>query len=134
MEQPDLGWTTNVEVSKVTDGDTVKVKFSREIDVRLSNYNAPEIRRPASDYERKQGRIHKSYLQELVDGGQCVLFIETSGKDRVKDIFCIGSRAVGNIFVDGKDVGDLMKEKFFEDCSICKLSIRKDLMNEHLCQ
>lgn len=115
MKQPELGWTTPVEISKVTDGDTIKILVTREIEIRLTDiegtFDAPETWRPKSEEERIEGQKYTDRLKEIVEEGtDFVLHIPTGKRGRLKDIFCIGTRAVGMLFVDGVDVVEELKK------------------------
>lgn len=113
MKQPKIGWCTKVTPKDVIDGDTIKVEIRREITVRITDdkgkFNTPEIRKPASDEEIKLGIEATEYLQYLLDNSdEVVLFIPGSKEDEIRDIFSIGARAVGMVFVDGKDVTEML--------------------------
>jgi hypothetical protein len=120
MEQPDLGWTTSVKVVRVIDGDTVEVSVTKTFMVRLQDdddeFNAPEIRRPASDEERKCGQECKRYLYNLLfdttsglgmfddyPKDNVVLHIDTKESGKMASLFTF-TRIKGHLFVDGKDV------------------------------
>ena len=129
MEQPSLGWTTPVEIVKVIDGDTVRIRIVREVDVRITDdegtFDTPETWRPKSAEEKVLGLAATSFMKQLLFkwtvgwtkirtyGSQrdnIVLHVPTDERGRVKDIFSIGARVVGHLFVDGVDVTDEMKK------------------------
>lgn len=117
MQNPRLGWATVVKVVDVIDGDTIKIKIEKEINVRITDdegtFNTPETRRPADDEERDKGKEATDYLSKLIFAGgndKVVLFIPTDGSNKISDIFSIGSRLVGHIFINGVDVTKLMTE------------------------
>jgi endonuclease YncB( thermonuclease family) len=112
MQQPDLGLTTKVELISVVDGDTIRVKMVREIDVRITDdqgtFNTPETRKPHSEEEREKGLEAKAYLTKLLtDADDIVLFVPASDDGQLKDLMTLG-RVVGHVFANKKDVTDLM--------------------------
>jgi endonuclease YncB( thermonuclease family) len=109
MNQPPIGYTTEVELVKVIDGDTLRVKIEKEFVVRLQDFNAPETRKPAQEEEIKEGFKYKKCLQDIVENKKLVLFVP--GHDNIAEIFSIGARLIGNIYVDGTNVVDLIKER-----------------------
>lgn len=115
MKQPELGWTTPVQIKRVIDGDTVKIVISREVDVRLTDeegtFDAPETYRPSSKAEELEGIKYTLKLKDILEtADEIVLFIPTDERGRVKDIFSIGSRVVGHLFADGVDVVEELKK------------------------
>lgn len=111
MNQPPLGYTTNVELIEVIDGDTIKVKIEKELTVRLKDFNAPEIRKPASKEEIAKGIEYKEFLINLLKNKNIVLFVPSDGSDIISHLFSIGSRVVGSIFIEGKNVVEILREK-----------------------
>ena len=126
MDQPDLGWTTPVKVVRVLDGDTVEVSVTKTFMVRLQDdddeFNTPEIRRPASDEERKRGRECKRFLYNLLfdltsgldmfddyPKDDVVLHIDTKESGKMAGLFTF-TRIKGHLFVGGIDVTEKMNE------------------------
>lgn len=121
MKKPNTGWTTTAKVSDVVDGDTIKVILQKEIVIRITDdegkFNTPETRKPASDEEIKLGKEAKEFLYQLIfsDGNDTVtVHIPTDGENHLVDVFSIGSRVVGHVFVNDDDVTDLMKKAGFD--------------------
>jgi endonuclease YncB( thermonuclease family) len=121
--EPQPGWITVGEIVAVKDGDTVKVRITREIDVRLLGCWADESRRDPrikSDIDREAAKLRgiaaKEHLRRVALGKQCVLMIptQTDGEDNtttdVGDVFSL-SRALGRVWVDGKDLSELQVER-----------------------
>ena len=130
VKQPPTGWTTPVKLVKVIDGDTIRVKFERELDIRITDddetFDTPEVR-GVDDEEKAEGRAATTALQMILAGKLIHIHVPTDDRSRVKDIFSIGSRAVGHVFVDGEDVTDKMTELGYN-----KSKIEFDLAEELL--
>ena len=121
-KEPQPGWTTVGEVVAVKDGDTVKVRITREIDVRLLGCWAAESRRDPrikSDIDKEAAKLRgiaaKEHLTRVALGKRCVLMIPTqTDKDDttsdIGDVFSL-SRALGRVWVDGKDLSELQVER-----------------------
>ena len=123
QQEPQPGWTTIGEVVAVPDGDTVKVRITREIDVRLLGVWAPESRRDPrikSDIDRDAAKLRgiaaKEHLTRVALGKRCTLMIPAHTDDEddtasdVGDVFSL-SRALGRVWVDGKDLSELQVER-----------------------
>ena len=64
MKQPPNGWTTEVEVKRVYDGDTLIVDVHRTLTVRLKDCWCSEIRTRDKD-EKKKGIAARNHLREI---------------------------------------------------------------------
>lgn len=109
MKTPPLGYTTPVKLVRVIDGDTIKVRLEKEFIVRLKDFNAPEIRKPASDEEIAKGKECKNLLNSLLPY-ELILFIPISKDNDIGDVFSIGSRVIGDIFVDNINIVEILKD------------------------
>ena len=120
--EPQPGWTTVGEVVAVKDGDTVKVRITREIDVRLLDCWSAESRRDPrikshidQDAAKLRGIAAKEHLTRIALGKRCTLTIPTHTDDEettsdVGDVFSL-SRALGRVWVDGQDLSELQVER-----------------------
>ena len=119
MEQPPKGWTTEVVIKKVYDGDTITVDVKRTLTVRLMDCWCPEIRTRNRD-EKKKGIAARDHLKEALvveennkdtekEYTEAVLYIPADEDSELKDIFTFG-RVLGYIFVDGKNISEMMVE------------------------
>tara|TARA_B100000749_G_C18302729_1_gene413309 strand:- start:196 stop:639 length:444 start_codon:yes stop_codon:yes gene_type:complete len=119
MKQPPNGWTTEVEIKRVYDGDTLIVDVHRTLTVRLKDCWCSEIRTRDKE-EKKKGIAARNHLREILleekneDTGKleyikAVLHIPASEDSELKDVFTFG-RVLGHIFIDGKDVSEIMIE------------------------
>jgi len=119
MKQPANGWTTEVEIKRVYDGDTLIVDVRRILTVRLKDCWCSEIRTRNKD-EKKKGIAARNHLREILsenknqDTGKlkyakAVLHIPADEDSEIKDVFTFG-RVLGHIFIDGKDVSEIMIE------------------------
>lgn len=115
MIEPPLGHTQVVNLSEVIDGDTVRVRISYEIDVRLTDdsgaFDAPETR-TKDGQEKSRGMEAKAYLTKFLQGKRITLYVPTDGSGRVKKILTL-SRVVGKLFADGVDVAQEMIDRGF---------------------
>lgn len=104
--KPEPGWTTTAEVTSVYDGDTVTVKVTKEFHVRLIDCWAAEVR-TKDDGEKQRGIAARDYLRGLIDGRGVILEIPTRHNGDVGKSISM-SRVLGRIYLDGKDVSELM--------------------------
>lgn len=87
--KPIPGWATTCELDRVIDGDTIDVRVSRVIRVRLLDCWAPEKRDPG-------GPESTENITRLLGDGELTMLIPSDG-DEVKDILSFG-RALGWIW------------------------------------
>lgn len=85
-----------VEITKVYDGDTVKLKDGRRI--RLIGLNAPETRKEGKPAE-PFANTATAHLKDLLDGSEVRLLLGEQKQDRYK-------RWLGHIYADGKLVSE----------------------------
>lgn len=112
VDKPPLGWTTRAEIDRVKDGDTLVVRISKTIDIRLLDCWAEEIR---GRKKTKKGLEAKRYLNDLVGDKKVTLYIPAEEGGNISKIWTL-SRAKGRIWIDGereKDVSELMVEAGF---------------------
>ena len=83
--RPTPGWATTCELERVIDGDTVDVRVSAVIRVRLADCWAPETRDPGGPESTRN-------LQTLLAGDRITLWIPTD--EHARKMFTFG-RAVG---------------------------------------
>lgn len=77
-DAPPIGWTVQVKIVQVYDGDTVVVEIRKRVRVRLLDCWAPEIRTKDKD-EKKKGYESKGHLTNILpDGSDAVLHIPGS--------------------------------------------------------
>lgn len=111
------GYTTPVEVTRVIDGDTIEVSFTKKFIVRITDengtFNTPELK----GRQRDRGVQAKNRLEELLKTGEVLLFIPTDSAKDVGDLFCIGGRVVGHIYIKGQDIAELMTEEGYNCAS-----------------
>lgn len=101
---PPLGWTTWAEVVDVHDGDTVRVRVTREIDVRMEDCWAPELRDPGGPESRGNLMAYAPLGERLY------LFVPGSERGRLSDEFTFG-RVVGRLYtVGGQDLSRMQVE------------------------
>ena len=121
-QEPQPGWITVGKVVRVKDGDTVKVRITREFDVRLLGCWSAESRRDPRiknridrDAAKLRGIAAKEHLTRVALGKRCVVMIptQTDGDEAttdVGDVFSL-SRALGRVWVDGQDLSELQVER-----------------------
>jgi endonuclease YncB( thermonuclease family) len=101
------GLTTKVDYVRTVDGDTIEVEIRRSFHVRLKDIDV---------YERytDMGKEATAYVHSILsDAGEILLFIPSNDPEKLMDINSF-SRLVGEIYVDGKNLNDLLEEKGFE--------------------
>jgi endonuclease YncB( thermonuclease family) len=83
-------------LDRVVDGDSLAgFGFKYEVPVRLSLFDAAEVRRPASDAEIAAGKRVKAFLEELLSGQSLLLHSHKLA------VYC---RAEGELYIDGEPV------------------------------
>lgn len=105
-QAPQPGWVTTAKVIEVYDGDTVTVEIRKQLRVRLLDCWAPEIR-TKDQAEKAAGIKSRDYLRGLIDQKEVILSVPA--RRRIGDSFSF-DRALGRIFIDGKDVSTLQVE------------------------
>lgn len=111
MKEPDYGFCMPGEVVKVIDPDTVKVRISWIITVRLEDLYVNEID-DRDENTREKALEADTYLREYLPPGTPVkVWIKPSLGELAK-IFTFG-RVVGRIFKSGVDISVHMVDKLF---------------------
>lgn len=106
MEPPKPSWTTKGEVIAVHDGDTLTIRVTRDIRVRLLDCWAPEThmdgRLPEAKQaaEKKAGLKAKEDLKALALGKPVILQVPTS-EDLLKSTTM--GRVLGRVWLEGDD-------------------------------
>jgi len=124
MKKPPSGWMTTVKVDRVVDGDTLYCSITKRFKVRIVNedrtFDTPETWRPKDEEERAWGDAATAFLKKLLYksiwlkgyGNQKVvsseqkeisIFIPSDKNGEMANIFTIGGRVQGMIFVDDLD-------------------------------
>lgn len=105
---PPKGWTTDVRILRIVDGDTVDVEVRKILRVRLLDCWAPESR--TKDLaEKRRGLASKVYLTELANDEDAVLHVP--GNEKLIKIFTFG-RVIGDLWLAGDD--ETLSEKMIE--------------------
>ena|SRR3990172_4661572 len=99
MDRPSHGWSTECEITRVVDGDTVEIRVERIIRVRLLDCWAVEIK---GDSE-PDGLTSKRNLQSIAEGKHGTLFVPTEEARSFQDILTLG-RILGHVWVDGSEI------------------------------
>jgi len=100
-----LGLGVRASIVRVKDGDTCRVRISRELDIRLLDCWAPETK----GEERPAGEVAAAYLQSLLPEGSEV-YLQIDGDDRDVPVQDFGQaitmqRVLGRMYLpDGRDV------------------------------
>jgi endonuclease YncB( thermonuclease family) len=103
--KPEIGYTTDVKVIRVIDGDTVEVEVSKRFHVRLLDCRMPEKKTP-------EGVRAKSALSNLVNSAKkFILFIPGSSRDLLGDVLTL-SRVLGRLWADDVEVSSYMENWF----------------------
>jgi endonuclease YncB( thermonuclease family) len=106
MEQPPLGATFQASSHRVIDGDTVEMKFELIIPIRIDKLQCPNVR----TQDGKDCKYHlMGLLSNLEDEKEIVVHVHDKKPLKLGDSHSF-SRTVGRIWVDGKDVTELMDE------------------------
>lgn len=104
-------YITKVSLDRVIDGDTVEVSVVKKFIVRITDedgtFDTPEMK----GSERPQGIKAKERLKELLQGKEILMYIPTESSNDIGDLFAIGGRIVGLLFVDGESIADIMTKE-----------------------
>lgn len=104
---PEHGWSFVAEVVGVVDGDTIKVRVSRILTVRLIDCWAPESR-TKDKAEKERGLAAKGRMQELAPvGSQVTVFVPASGRGMISELFTMG-RVLGRVWSQGCEISEVM--------------------------
>lgn len=95
------------EVVKVTDGDTIKVKFKRFTDVwvvslRIYGIDTPETRRSKTELEGRAGKCLTEFVKSMM---------VKKVKVRFHNWDAFGGRYLAELYVKGESLGDVLLRK-----------------------
>lgn len=102
---PPPGFTTSCVIRRWIDGDTVDVEICRIVRVRLLGIDTDEL-------DTELGQAEAEMMSELAPSGtHAVLYIPSGDKpEELVDNLSLG-RVLGHVFVDGKNVAVLLRER-----------------------
>lgn len=92
-QRPEHGWSTSGEIVDVHDGDTITVKVTRLIRVRLRDCWAPEV----TGVEKPFGIESRNALHDIALGKPCTLYVPTEQAKDFGDIMTF-DRMVGIVW------------------------------------
>jgi endonuclease YncB( thermonuclease family) len=97
-------------ITNVVDGDTIDVEIRKVVRVRLLDCWCDELR-SGSNAQKFRGAQAKKYMERLASGTTGVLFVPTTGANKVGDVTTMG-RVLGHYWVDGqkKSLSEIMVE------------------------
>ena len=99
-DAPPIGWTVQVKIIEVYDGDTVVCEIRKRVRIRLLDCWAPEIRTKDKD-EKKKGYDSKDHLTKILpDGSDAILHIP--GSVDIGRSLTFG-RFLGHLWADAED-------------------------------
>jgi endonuclease YncB( thermonuclease family) len=99
-DAPKPAITVPCHVVSVHDGDTLTVEVRMRVNTRLLSCWSPELREP-------KGPAARDHLTALAAGRDGTLEIPFDRADNASDLFTFG-RVLGRVWIDGKDVGEVM--------------------------
>jgi len=90
---------------RVIDGDTIEVSITRTVTIRISSpngyFDTPEM-------DTGAGHVAKAKLEGILSSSDdVVVFVPSDSDAKLTDIFSF-DRAIGEVYVDGKDVTEAM--------------------------
>lgn len=101
MQEP--GLTILVDVVSVHDGDTIKVRVSREFDIRVRGIDTPELK-------TVEGKEVQKIVENLITtADKIIVFIPSNDPLKLMDFNSFG-RVVGDVYLDGKSLADIVRE------------------------
>ena len=111
-DPPPLGLTTQAEVARVIDGDTLEVRITRTVHVRLLDCWAPETR-TTDEIEKAAGLKAKARVVELLDktGSRVTVLLAGSEDGDLGDVLTMG-RVLGRVWLaDGRELSEVLVEE-----------------------
>ncbi|MGL4513812.1 MAG: thermonuclease family protein [Lacipirellulaceae bacterium] len=96
---PSAALTMPCVVTEVYDGDTLTVRVSIDLRVRLLDCWAPEIRTTAAD-EKRRGEASAAHLRNLAAGQPALLSVPLGHARRLDDLLTMG-RVLGHVWLEG---------------------------------
>lgn len=106
---PEPGICTDGTVIHVLDGDTVRIKIEKYIDVRIDKLKCDELKDKDPD-KRERAIKARVRLIELVKDRMVRLFVPASSRGYIKDILTL-DRVVGDIYIEGQNVSKILKDE-----------------------
>lgn len=103
-EQPRSQISVPCEVVEVYDGDTMTVRVSMDLRIRLLDCWAPEVK-TKDDAEKVKGIAARNHLQKLAPVGSAAQLMIPLNGDRLDNILTLG-RVLGRVSVDGRDLSE----------------------------
>ena len=95
VQAPPVGWSTDADLLRIVDGDTLDVSICLVVRVRLIDCWAPETRTLDLN-EKRRGQAAKLYLQNLVDERRVRVHIP--GRRRLSDMLTM-DRVLGRVWL-----------------------------------
>jgi endonuclease YncB( thermonuclease family) len=101
------GLTTEVQCTKVIDGDTIEVKLERKFHVRLRGMDAVELK-------SLLGEEAKKFVEDVFKTATEVqIFIPSNNPTELMDINSFG-RIVADVYVDGESLAEKVRAAGYE--------------------
>lgn len=111
----EYGLCTPVTVTRIIDGDTIEVQICRRFHVRLCDISKQEENKlifDCAEKNTKEGLDAKKFLEETILHTEVDLFVPSHGNSKLTDISTF-QRILGEIFISGKKLTDILIEKGF---------------------
>lgn len=113
MNRPQEGITTEVQILRVVDGDTMEVQIVRTFHVRLTHPAAKSnLIFDTPEKNTAFGRLVMNYVKDLVNNfkGTARLFIPAGKSIDLTDVLSF-RRILGEIWLDNERLSDILIEK-----------------------
>lgn len=102
LSSPEPGLTVVAEVVSVHDGDTIKVRITREFDVRVRDIDTPELK-------SVEGKEVQKIVENLVrTAKKVIVFIPSNDPTKLMD-FNSFNRVVGDVYLDGESLAETVR-------------------------
>lgn len=119
MAKPELGWCTKAEIVRSDryphDGDTVRVKISRVMDIRLLDCWCPETKATSFPKEKKYGIAARDFLRKYLDDhpdAEVRVLLQGPEHELLSESITMG-RILGRIYIDDVELSELMVREGF---------------------
>ena len=110
MNNIENGWGSDADITRVIDGDTIEVEVIRRFHIRLRDVDTPEN-------NTLRGMKATNFVDRLLadnSDARIQIFIPSNQAEKLMDINSF-SRLVGDIYIDGKLLQDILKAEGLTD-------------------
>ena len=106
-DNPESGLCVEAQYRRTIDGDTIEFAVVRSFHIRLRDIDIYEIKEP-------KGIKAGKFVHDLLHQAKNVsVFVPSNNAERLMDINSF-NRLVGDVYVDGRNLADILREEGYE--------------------